>query len=89
MDTDDRPRDSAAPGRTKPAGEPLWMTEGERRTAEWEARQHVAASHPSKPSGGSAARRSHIPSPEGLRQPRRRGFLRRVPSRGGAEGGRA
>ena len=43
MSTENRSPDASESGRTRPGGDPLQMTEAEKRAAEWEARHDVAA----------------------------------------------
>jgi len=43
MGIDNGAVDASASGQVPPSGEPLRMTEGEKRAAEWEARHDVAA----------------------------------------------
>ncbi len=43
MTTEDRTRGTSGAGRARPGGDPLQMSEAEKRMAEWEARHDVAA----------------------------------------------
>jgi hypothetical protein len=43
MSIDHESPEPAGPGQTRPTGDPLQMTEAEKRAAEWEARHDVAA----------------------------------------------
>jgi len=43
MSIDSESPEPAGPGRARPTGDPLQMTEAEKRAAEWEARHDVAA----------------------------------------------
>lgn len=43
MTTEDRSPGTPGPARRRPAGDPLQMSEAEKRIAEWEARHDVAA----------------------------------------------
>lgn len=43
MSIENRSPDASESGRSRPGGDPLQMTEAEKRAAEWEARHDVAA----------------------------------------------
>ena len=43
MSIENRPSDASGSGRSRQGGDPLQMTEAEKRAAEWEARHDVAA----------------------------------------------